>query len=74
MTYSRNPNDPMVTLATTANTLLNQYNSNAISLEQYKTSMNTQVVPLVDGLDKSSHNDDAWHTITTAVAMLGDVE
>jgi hypothetical protein len=74
MTYSHNPSDPMVVLASTANTLLQQYNSQTITLQQFKDSMNTQVIPQVSGLDKSSHNDDAMHTITYAVAMVGSVE
>jgi hypothetical protein len=74
MTYSHNANDPMVILASTAQTLLDQYNSNTISLQQYKTFVNAQIVSSLPGLNKSSNNDDAWHTITTAVAMVDAVE
>jgi hypothetical protein len=74
MSYTHNPSDPMVILAGTANTLLQQYQTEAITLEQFKDAMNTQVVPLVSTLDKSSHNDNAMHTISYAVAMLGAVE
>jgi hypothetical protein len=71
MTYTHNPSDPMVLLAATAKGLLDQYNSNVITLEEYKDYMNAQVVPFVATLDKSSHNDDAMHTISEAVAMVG---
>jgi flagellar hook-associated protein FlgK len=71
MTYSHNPSDPMVVLATTAKSLVDQYNNNSITLQQFKDSMNSQVVPQVAGLNKSSHNDDAWHTISSAVALVG---
>jgi len=74
MTYSHNSNDPMVLLAATAENLLNQYDSNIITLEQLKNSLNNQIIPLVPSLDKSSHNDNAWHTITQAVAMVDAVE
>jgi hypothetical protein len=74
MTYTHNPNDPMVLLANKANTLLQQYNSNTISLQEFKDSMNTQVIPSVTGLNTSSHNDDAMHTISYAVAMVGSPE
>jgi hypothetical protein len=33
--------------------------------------MNSQVVPQVAGLDKTSHNDSAWHTISSAVSLVG---
>jgi hypothetical protein len=71
MTYAHNPSDPMVVLATTAGSLVSQYESKSITLEQFKNSMNSQVVPQVAGLNKSSNNDDAWHTISNAVAMVG---
>jgi hypothetical protein len=71
MTYSHNPSDPMVVLATTAKSLMDQYNNKTITLQQYKDSMNTQVIPQVAGLNRSSHNDDAWHTISESVAMVG---
>jgi hypothetical protein len=71
MTYTHNPSDPMVLLAATAKGLLDQYNSNVITLEEYKDYMNTQVVPFVATLDRSSHNDSAMHTISEAVAMVG---
>ena len=74
MPYSRNPNNPMVILATTANNLLQQYQTNEITFEQFKESMNNQVVPLVATLDKSSPNDDAMYTISYAVAMVDGVE
>jgi hypothetical protein len=72
MTYTHNPADPMVTLATTAKSLVDQYEAKSITLQQFKDSMNSQVVPQVSGLDKSSHNDDAWHKISNAVAMVGE--
>ena len=71
MTYTHNPSDPMVVLASTAQSLMDQYNSNTITLQEYKDSMNSQVVPQVAGLDTSSHNDNAMYTISTAVAMIG---
>lgn len=75
MSYTHNPSDPMVILADTANTLLQQYNTQAITLEQYQASMASQVIPQVATLDTSSHNDDAMHTIQFAVAMaVGSVE
>jgi len=74
MSYSHNPSNPMVILAGTANTLLQQYNTNEITFEQFKTAMNSQVVPLVATLDKSSPNDEAMHTISYAVAMVDGVE
>jgi hypothetical protein len=61
----------MVILASTAQSLMDQYNNNTITIEQFKTSMNSQVVPQVAGLDKTSHNDSAWHTISSAVALVG---
>lgn len=71
MTYSHNPSDPMVVLATTAQSLVDQYENKSITAQQFKDSMNSQVVPQVAGLDKSSHNDDAWHKISSAVALVG---
>ena len=71
MTYTHNPADPMVVLATTAKSLVDQYEAKSITLQQFKDSMNAQVVPNVAGLNKSSKNDDAWHTICNAVAMVG---
>jgi len=71
MTYSHNPSDPMVVLATTAQSLMDQYNNKTITLQQYKDSMNTQVIPHVATLNTSSHNDDAMHTISESVAMVG---
>lgn len=71
MTYTHNPSDPMVLLAATAQGLLDQYNNKTITLQQYKDYMNAQVVPFVAGLDTSSHNDAAMHTISEAVAMVG---
>ena len=71
MAYTHNLSDPMVILASTAQSLMDQYNNNTITIEQFKTSMNSQVVPQVAGLDKTSHNDDAWHTISSAVALVG---
>jgi hypothetical protein len=61
----------MVILAATSKTLVNQYNNNSITIQQFKDSMNSQVVPQVASLNKSSHNDDAWHTISSAVALVG---
>lgn len=75
MSYPHNPSNPMVVLAGTADTLLQQYESGTISLQEYKDSMNTQVIPQVATLDVSSPNDDAMHTISFAVAMAaGSVE
>lgn len=75
MSYTHNPSDPMVILATTANTLLQQYNTKSITLEQYQSSMSAQVIPQIATLDTSGHNDDAMHTISYAVAMaVGSVE
>jgi len=71
MAYTHNPSDPMVILASTAQSLMDQYNNNTITIDQFKTSMNSQVVPQVAGLDKTSHNDSAWHTISSAVALVG---
>ena len=71
MTYTHNPSDPMVVLASTAQGLVDQYNNKSITLQQFKDAMNAQVVPQVASLDKSSHNDDAMHTISNAVAMVG---
>ena len=71
MTYTHNPYDPMVLLAATARELLDQYNSNSITLQQYKDAVNAQVAPFVAGLNTSSHNDAAMYTISTAVAMVG---
>ena len=71
MTYTHNPADPMVVLATTAKSLVDQYEAKSITLQQFKDSMNSQVVPQVAGLDKSSRNDDAWHTIVSAVNLVG---
>ena len=71
MSYNNNQSNPMVILATTAQLLIDQYNSGSSTLQQFKDSVNSQVVPQVSGLDKSSHNDNAWHTISTAVAMVG---
>jgi hypothetical protein len=61
----------MVVLATTAKSLMDQYYNKSITIDQFKNSMNSQVVPQVAGLNKSSHNDDAWHTICMAVALVG---
>jgi hypothetical protein len=61
----------MVVLATTAQSLVSQYNNKTITLQQFKDSMNSQVIPQVAGLNTSSHNDDAMHTISNAVAMVG---
>jgi len=71
MSYTRNPSDPMVILASTAQALVDQYNTNTITLQQFKDSMNSQVVPQVASLNKSSHNDEAWHTICSSVALIG---
>ena len=53
MTYTHNPADPMVVLATTAKSLVDQYEAKSITLQQFKDSMNSDVVPQVAGLDKS---------------------
>jgi hypothetical protein len=74
MSRAPNSNDPMAILAATAQALVDQYESQQITLQQYKDSMNSQVVPQVSGLDKSSHNDNAWHTISYAVALVDSVE
>jgi hypothetical protein len=50
---------------------MDQYNNKTITLQQYKDSMNTQVIPYVATLNTSSHNDDAMHTISESVAMVG---
>jgi hypothetical protein len=71
MTYTHNPSDPMVVLATTAQNLLNQYTNKTITLQHYKDSMNTQVIPQMANLNTSSHNDDAMHTLSEAIAMVG---
>ena len=74
MTYQHNPSDPLVTLAATANTLMNQYNTNAITLEQFKNALNSQVVNQFATVDKSSHNDDAYSTISRAVSYVNAVD
>jgi spore coat protein CotF len=71
MSYTHNPSDPMVVLAASAKTLVDQYEAKSITLQQFKDSMNSQIVPQVAGLNKSSNNDVAWHTISNAVAMVG---
>jgi hypothetical protein len=74
MTYTHNPSDPMVSLASTANNLVQQYESGAITLEQFKSFVNSQVTPSVATLNTSSHNDDAYHTISYAVSLAGAPE
>ena len=74
MTYQHNPSDPLVLLAATANTLMDQYNTNAITLEQFKSALNSQVVPQFATVDKSSHNDDAYHTISVAVSYVNAID
>ena len=71
MTYTHNPSDPMVILASTAQGLVDQYTNKTITLQQYKDAMNAQVIPQLATLDRSGHNDAAMHTISEAVAMVG---
>ena len=71
MTYTHNPADPMVVLATTAKSLMDQYEAKTLTIQQYVTAMNSQVVPQSAGLDKSSNNDAAWYTITNSVGLMG---
>lgn len=74
MSRSPSPDSPFSILGNTANTLLQQYNSQSITLEQLKDAVNAQIVPFMEGLDTSSHNDDAMHNISNAVAMVNAVE
>ena len=74
MTYSHSPTDPLVVLATTANNLMQQYESKTITLDEFKTAINSQLVNQFASVDKSSHNDDAYYTITTTIAYRNAVE
>lgn len=74
MTYSHNSSDPMVLLAATANTLINQYESKSISLQEYKDAANAQLVTQFQTLDVSSHNDNAYNTLTRALVLIDSVE
>ena len=74
MTYSHNPSDPLVLLAATANTLMSQYETQAISLDEFKTQLNSQIVSQFANIDKSSFNDDAYSTLTKAVAYVNAID
>ena len=74
MTYQYNPTDPLVLLAETANGLVNQYENKEITLEQFKNSLNSQVIPQFASVDKSSKNDDAYYKISTAIAYINAIE
>ena len=74
MTYQHNPGDPLVLLAATAKSLMDQYDANTITLQQFKDALNSQVVPQFATVDKSSSNDDAYHTISQAVSYVNAIE
>ena len=71
MPYSNSPNNPMVTLGNTANTIINQYNSKQITLEQFKTAVQSQIVSQLNTLDMTRPADDSYYLISTAIAMTG---
>ena len=70
MPYS-NQNNPMVILGNTANTIINQYETNQITLEQFKTAVQNQIVSQLGTLDKTRPADDSYYKISTAIAMAG---
>ena len=75
MSYSHNSNNPMVVLSNTADALLQQYESNSLTLEEYQAAITSQVIPQLEGLDKSVPIDEAMNKIQFAVAMaVGSVE
>ena len=75
-------NDTISSLGTTANTLLQQYNSKSINLQQFKDSITSQIVPTWNTLqdtirtDASVHetNDTDIHKINYVIRFLRAVE
>ena len=53
--------DTLSSLSTTANTLLQQYNSRSINLQQFKDSINSQIVPTWNTLQDTIKNDATIH-------------
>jgi hypothetical protein len=76
MSYTRGGNnDQIVILANSANTLMQQYNTQTITLQAYKDSVNTQILPTYNSLDKRTISDDnSMHTVSLAIRMLGLIE
>ena len=63
-------------LASTANTLLQQYKNKTITLQQLKDSVNTQVIAAFTGISANvtkdfTVNDEDMHTISVAIRMIG---
>ena len=63
-------------LASTANTLLQQYKNKTITLQQLKDSVNTQVIAAFTGISANAAkdftvNDEDMHTISVAIRMIG---
>lgn len=63
-------------LASTANTLLQQYKNKTITLQQLKDSVNTQVIAAFTGISDNASKDTTvngvdMHTISVAIRMIG---
>ena len=71
MTYQQNPSDPLGLLAATAKSLMDQYDANTITLQQFKDAVQTQIVAKLNTLDMTRPADDSYYLISTAIAMTG---
>ena len=68
-----NSNDPVVILGATANTLVQQYDSKIITLQQLKDSVNTQILPTFTTFNQNNFddsNDEAKHDLDVAIRIL----
>ena len=69
-------------LATTANTLLQQYRTSSITLQEFKDSINSQVVPTWDSMaenvrtndEVNESNDEDIHKINYVIRFLSATE
>ena len=72
-----NPNDPVVILGNTANTLVQQYETGTITLQQLKDLVNIQIVPTYNNFNQNNFddtNDEAKHDLDVAMRLLNSPE